>query len=393
MHTPHDGIIRLNFGGSVPSQIGLCIADCAIAGADLNYTVQAADNTDNTPPDVTLGIARPSHNPSQFEVIVGSDTDLFGDAVAYGEFTYSGPHINTDPNVYPDANTFTTIIPTSLSSSNRTAQGVYILPNPDGSGSVFVQVADTNGNIVYKDKAYSAAGLNSIGGDLELGSCKLYVPQGALNENTWFTIVADPDLAARANRQVTKMQGVTNVTGNQFYGDAYIIEPGWADLNKKMTLSLSYADFGVDESHIAIQRMEGNTVRNIGGVVDRLHQRVVADISRPGIYILGLGQNDGFGNGGTMPSSFFLSQNYPNPVTSSTTIRYSVGSARNATLKVYALNGALVRTLQDGPASLGQQAITWDGKDTAGRKVAAGIYVYTLNADGQTATRKMVIAH
>jgi len=394
MHTPKDGIIRINFSGTVPTQLGICLADCAMSGADLEYTIMADNNTDNTPPNVTLGIARPSHNPQQFEVIVGSDQELFGAAVASGDFTYTGSHTNTDPNVYPDANTFTTAIPTTLGSSNRTAQGVYTLPGSDGSGHVYIQVADTNGNIVYKDRTYSAAGLNSIGGDMTLGGCKLYVPQGALSESTWFTIVADPDLAQRANRQVTKLQGVASATtGAQFYGDAYIIEPGWAKLNKNMTLALSYADFGVDESHIAVQRIEGNTVKNIGGVVDRLHQRVVADISRPGTYILGIGQNDGFGNGGTMPSTFFLGQNYPNPVTSTTTIRYSIGSAKNATLRIYSLNGALIRTLHDGPASLGQQAITWDGKDAAGRKVAAGVYVYTLNADGQSATRKMVIAH
>jgi hypothetical protein len=394
MFTPHDGIVRLNFGGTVPSQVGMCIADCAQSGADLSYRIMADNNTDNIQPNVTLGIARPSHNPRQFEVIVGSDKDLFGEAVASGDFTFSSSHVNTDPNVYPDANTFTTKIPTTLSTSNRTSQGVYSLPGTDGSGHVYAQVADTSGNIVYKDKAYSAAGMNSIGGDLTLGGCKVYVPQGALSESTWFTIVADPELADKANRQVTKLQGVASLnSGAQFYGDAYDIQPTWAKLSKKITVALSYADFGVDESRIAIQKMEGNTVRNIGGVVDRLHQRVVAEVPGPGIYILGIGQNDGFGNGGVMPSAFFLGQNYPNPVTSSTTIRYSIGSAKNATIKIYSLNGALVRTLVDGPSALGQQAITWDGKDAAGRKVAAGVYVYTLNADGQTATRKMVIAH
>jgi hypothetical protein len=228
---------------------------------------------------------------------------------------------------------------------------------------------------------------------MELGKCKLFVPQGALSESTWFTIVADTELAQKYNQMATKLRGVASATGAQFYGDAYVIEPGWVNLNKDMTVALSYADFGVDESHISIQRIEGNKVHNIGGTVDRLHQRIVADISSPGTYILGIGQNDGFGDGGTMPSTFFLGQNYPNPVVSATTIRYSVGTAKNATIKVYALNGALVRTLQDGPSSLGQQAITWDGKDAAGKKVAAGVYVYTLNADGQTATRKMVIAH
>lgn len=393
MHTPRDGVIRLNFGGSVPSQIGLCIADVAMSGADLQYRIVADDNTDNNAPNVTLGIARPDHNPRQFEVIVGSNEDLFGAAVASGDFTYTGSYTNTDPDVYPDANTFTTAIPMALADNNRTSQGVYTTPGIDGNGHIYIQVADTNGNIVYKDRTYSAAGLNSIGGDLELDNCKLFVPRGALSESTWFTIVADPDLAQKFNQYATKLQGVASATGAQFYGDAYDIEPGWVSLNKNMTVALSYADFGVDENHIAIQRIEGNKVHNIGGTVDRLHQRVVADISQPGTYILGLGQNDGFGDGGTMPSTFFLGQNYPNPVVSATTIRYSVGSSKNSTIKIYALNGALVRTLQDGPATIGQQAVTWDGKDAAGRKVAAGVYVYTLNADGQTATRKMVIAH
>lgn len=394
MHCNNDkGVYRLDLGSS-PSAAALCITNLALVGSDFTYTLDVADNSDATAPNVTLALARPNHNPQQFEVVIGANENLFGDPVGYGDFVYSGTHTNTDPDVNPAATTFRSKLDMKLNTANsRSALGVFTLQDPNGSGTIHVEVADVAGNIVSKEKDYSAETLNTTGGNLILDKCKLDVPAGALSEETWFTIIADSDMADAANKLVSKMHNNTTTSESAFFGDAYLIQPAWARLSKDMSLSLSYEGMSVDESRIAILRLEGSTVKNIGGTVDRMHQRVTADIDRPGIYILGLGRNDGFGTGGSVPSKFSLNQNYPNPVSSTTTIRYSVSNSKNTTLKIYSLNGALVRTLVNGPQNAGSQSVVWDCKDEQGTKVASGVYVYTLNADGQTSTRKMVIAH
>ena len=39
----------------------------------------------------------------------------------------------------------------------------------------------------------------------------------------------------------------------------------------------------------------------------------------------------------------------------------------------------------------GRYDVRWDGRDSAGQRVAAGVYFYRLVADGQTLTKKMTV--
>jgi hypothetical protein len=91
--------------------------------------------------------------------------------------------------------------------------------------------------------------------------------------------------------------------------------------------------------------------------------------------------------------AFSLSTAAPNPVTSITTIRYSLATSAPARLKIYDLSGRVVKILVDNPgATSGEYQAVWDGTDSAGRNVAAGVYVYTLSAGNQNATKRMVVA-
>ena len=62
------------------------------------------------------------------------------------------------------------------------------------------------------------------------------------------------------------------------------------------------------------------------------------------------------------------------------------------TLRIYDVAGRLVRTLldEDRPAGYGQFVI-WDGDDSAGHRLASGIYFYRLESHGVDATRKLVV--
>ena len=94
---------------------------------------------------------------------------------------------------------------------------------------------------------------------------------------------------------------------------------------------------------------------------------------------------------GGMPSHYMLLQNHPNPFNPSTTINYGVPKTGEVTLSIYNLRGQLVRTLLTGVVTAGHHQILWDGADERGSRVASGIYVYRMQADGFVATRKLVL--
>jgi flagellar hook assembly protein FlgD len=51
--------------------------------------------------------------------------------------------------------------------------------------------------------------------------------------------------------------------------------------------------------------------------------------------------------------------------------------------------GRRVRTLVNGPVGAGSQEVAWDGRGNNGARVAAGVYWARLDADGETAVRRL----
>ena len=96
------------------------------------------------------------------------------------------------------------------------------------------------------------------------------------------------------------------------------------------------------------------------------------------------------------PERTVLLPNYPNPFNPETWIPYHLSEPARVTVRLYAVDGTLVRTLDLGYQASGRydersRAAYWDGKNALGEQVASGIYFYTLTAGDFTATRKMLI--
>jgi hypothetical protein len=91
-----------------------------------------------------------------------------------------------------------------------------------------------------------------------------------------------------------------------------------------------------------------------------------------------------------------LLQNYPNPFNPETWMPFQLKDDSEVMIKVYNVKGELVRELSLGHKTAGpylnrDKAAYWDGKNTAGEKVASGIYFYTIQAGKFTATRRMIV--
>jgi FlgD Ig-like domain len=86
-----------------------------------------------------------------------------------------------------------------------------------------------------------------------------------------------------------------------------------------------------------------------------------------------------------------LFQNQPNPFSPVTEIAFDLPAAGPAELRIYTPDGRLVRKLFGGERPAGRQTARWDGRDEAGRRVAAGVYFYSLVAHGVQESRRMIL--
>jgi hypothetical protein len=86
-----------------------------------------------------------------------------------------------------------------------------------------------------------------------------------------------------------------------------------------------------------------------------------------------------------------LFQSYPNPFNKTTTISFSIPQSAKVSLKVFDVQGRLVRTLVDGVRLAGVHPIVWDRRSNGGQSVASGVYFYRLKAPGFEKSRRMVL--
>jgi hypothetical protein len=99
----------------------------------------------------------------------------------------------------------------------------------------------------------------------------------------------------------------------------------------------------------------------------------------------------------TLPKICALSQNYPNPFTNATSIRYQLPVGSDVCLRIYSFTGQLVRTLVNAKKEAGYYNVVWDGRDDSGKKVTSGIYFYKiqthtgLGIPDYTETKKLIL--
>lgn len=100
-------------------------------------------------------------------------------------------------------------------------------------------------------------------------------------------------------------------------------------------------------------------------------------------------------NTGTIPRTFALKNNYPNPFNPTTTIGFDIpmvpGGKIQVDLSIYNMLGQKVRTLVSDVLTPGSYQITWDGKNDNGVQVANGIYFYGIRTEKFTRFRKMIL--
>ncbi len=91
------------------------------------------------------------------------------------------------------------------------------------------------------------------------------------------------------------------------------------------------------------------------------------------------------------PGSDILHQNYPNPFSNTTTIKFTIENATSCKLNILNISGNMIKSFDI--AGIGEQSIVWDGTDTNGDIVQSGIYIYLLISGDNQYWKPMIFSN
>ena len=141
--------------------------------------------------------------------------------------------------------------------------------------------------------------------------------------------------------------------------------------------------------------LEGNGVSVLPGDVDGDGDvdLVVLDRALEGVHVL---KNPLSGQmtavlapAAARPAQHRLGDSYPNPFNPAVVLPLDLATdAESVALTVYDVLGRRVRQVWQGPLGAGSHRFVWDGRDEAGKDVAAGVYLYQVEIDGQIEAKK-----
>ncbi len=93
----------------------------------------------------------------------------------------------------------------------------------------------------------------------------------------------------------------------------------------------------------------------------------------------------------TLPTKFQLEQNYPNPFSAHTLIKYKVPKQNHVSLHIFNLLGQRIRTIKESSLAAGVYQNTWDGRNDEGHEVPNGVYFYVLQSGDTKMSRKLIL--
>jgi hypothetical protein len=94
--------------------------------------------------------------------------------------------------------------------------------------------------------------------------------------------------------------------------------------------------------------------------------------------------------GNNVPQDYALSV-YPNPFNPSTQIRFAMKEAGHATVRIYNLNGQLIRELLNEHRAVGEHTVPWDGRDNHSKAAASGVYFIRFEAGNTVRFNKAML--
>jgi PKD repeat protein len=81
----------------------------------------------------------------------------------------------------------------------------------------------------------------------------------------------------------------------------------------------------------------------------------------------------------------------PNPFNPETSISYSLRNSGNVSVRIYSLQGRLVRSLYEGYGASGTNVVHWNGRDDSGSTVSSGLYFVKVQQGADSGVFKVMV--
>ena len=261
-----------------------------------------------------------------------------------------------------------------------------------GSNKLYIDNSNTSTPLIYGDFANDRVGINkmSLSYTLEVG--------GDARADNWYT-TSD----ARLKKDLKKIGAAMDLV-NRLEGLTYEFKNSHTNaeaISRELPRGKQYgfAAQKVQEvlPELVKEDVEGYLAVNYTGVIPVLVEALKEKDTEMKALETRITKLEALLAGSTLKSSIAteleseveqasLFQNQPNPFSESTTIRYNLpASVQNAQLIIYDMQGNQLKAFQALATGSGSVAI-------AGSSLEAGMYIYTLLADGQeVATKRMIL--
>jgi hypothetical protein len=92
-----------------------------------------------------------------------------------------------------------------------------------------------------------------------------------------------------------------------------------------------------------------------------------------------------------IPVANRLRSNFPNPFNPSTMISFDMAQDGHVTIDIFNIRGQRIKSLVNEHLRSGVHTVEWNGTDDQGRQVSSGIYLYQMQSENYTSTRRMLL--
>ena len=214
-------------------------------------------------------------------------------------------------------------------------------------------------------------------GILKYNEIELQISNNNIQDDLFFTFIPESKL--------------THNTGTTQYGSSYKIGPETINTSMNMyigfdlvSLNLSNNDVNklgiykyIDDKWI---KLENSSLVN--------EYKIMVPVNELGTF--GLFYDPNSITDSRKPNQFALYKNYPNPFNAHTTIQYQLPNDTDVKIRVFNINGQEIRTLYNGIQKAGVHIVRWDGLDNGSNAVSSGIYLYKIESEAFTSSKKML---